>query len=73
MRLEDAEEIVWQREWERLRSWGIAEVDPGWRQAYLGTMAGKCEVLGLLVRECLRTSPVYRVMERTVEWMERWL
>lgn len=62
MRLEDAKEIVWLREWTWCQRWGFAEIDPAWRRRYLETMEAKCAVLGLLVEDCLRTSRVYRLI-----------
>lgn len=49
MRLENAEEVVWQRERRRLLWFGFAEVDPGWREAYLGSMEGRAGWLYRLV------------------------
>lgn len=39
----------------------------------VSTEAGKNEVAGILTKDVLRTSWLYRMMERTVEWMQRWL
>lgn len=71
MKLEDAQEIVWQREFARMRERGIVEVSPSWRQAYLGCVQGRLETLGVLYEDILRSCWLCRLVDRLNAWTPR--
>ncbi|MEN6547731.1 MAG: hypothetical protein ABFE07_16985 [Armatimonadia bacterium] len=49
MTIEEAQERAWLHELARLQEWGIAEISPSWRQAYLDSTIGRAETLSELL------------------------